>query len=81
LHLFAFIWDGGWWCVSLDVLLEVAAVMGIVFTNASRRRGVWGRKPKTEHKGLVLDCVCANGLLYEYSNPSCSNLKKGGGLG
>jgi len=32
------IWDGGWWCVSLNVLLEVAVVMGIAFTNASGGR-------------------------------------------
>ena len=44
---------GWWWCLSF----EVAAVVGITFAGG---RGVWGQKPKTECKGSVLGCVCAN---------------------
>ena len=44
---------GWWWCISL----EVAAVTGVAFANASGGRGVWGRKPKTERKGSVSGCI------------------------
>ena len=44
----------------LSVSLKVAAVVGITFINTSGRRGGWGQKPKTEHKGLVLGCICPN---------------------
>ena len=46
---------GWWWCISL----EVVAVTGVAFANASGGKGVWGRKPKTKRKGSGLGCGCA----------------------